>query len=166
LYPSALYIGIADGAHDDWEFLERHTTKQTFDFYHATEYLTTISESIFSLSIEMKNWLDDRCHQLKHTVGAAKNILDEMIDFKNKDLNDKHHESIEAAITYFQNNINKSRMNYSESVSNNHVIGSGVREAACKTIVKRRLCKSGMRWKETGAATMRKVNQYKFLIAA
>jgi hypothetical protein len=30
-------------------------------------------------------------------------------------------------------------------------IGSGVTEAACKSLVKQRLCASGMRWKTTGA---------------
>lgn len=30
-------------------------------------------------------------------------------------------------------------------------IGSGVTEAACKTIVKERMCKSGLRWIESGA---------------
>jgi len=31
-------------------------------------------------------------------------------------------------------------------------IGSGVTEAACKTIVKQRLCQSGMKWLELGAS--------------
>ncbi len=35
-----------------------------------------------------------------------------------------------------------------------HPIGSGVTEAACKVIVRQRLCNSGMRWKEKGAATV------------
>lgn len=30
-------------------------------------------------------------------------------------------------------------------------IGSGVTEAACKSLVKQRLCASGMRWKNKGA---------------
>ncbi|NEX22183.1 hypothetical protein G3480_18050 [Thiorhodococcus mannitoliphagus] len=30
-------------------------------------------------------------------------------------------------------------------------ISSGVTEASCKTLVKQRLCASGMRWKNTGA---------------
>ena len=30
-------------------------------------------------------------------------------------------------------------------------IGSGVTEAACKTLVKQRLCSSGMKWKDRGA---------------
>lgn len=35
--------------------------------------------------------------------------------------------------------------------SKNLPIGSGVTEAACKTIFKQRLCKSGMKWKDPGA---------------
>ena len=41
-------------------------------------------------------------------------------------------------------------MNYPEQVEKNLPIGSGVTEAACKTLVKQRLCGSGMRWKEKG----------------
>ena len=33
-------------------------------------------------------------------------------------------------------------------------IGSGVTEAACKVLVKQRLCGSGMQWKERGAAAV------------
>ena len=33
-------------------------------------------------------------------------------------------------------------------------IGSGVTEAACKVLVKQRLCGSGMKWKEPGAAAV------------
>ncbi len=42
-------------------------------------------------------------------------------------------------------------MHYSRHQSDNLPIGSGVTEAACKTLVKQRLCHSGMRWKEAGA---------------
>jgi hypothetical protein len=42
-YPDATYIGIADGAKANWEFLEKHTQHQILDFYHATEYLTEAS---------------------------------------------------------------------------------------------------------------------------
>jgi hypothetical protein len=41
-------------------------------------------------------------------------------------------------------------MDYAEHVAANHPIGSGVTEAACKTIVKQRLGQSGMRWKDKG----------------
>ncbi len=42
-------------------------------------------------------------------------------------------------------------MNYASHVNKNLPIGSGVTEAACKTLVKQRLCGSGMRWKTKGA---------------
>lgn len=72
LYPLAIKIGVADGAHDNWDFLIKHTDKQTLDFYHATEYLSDVADTIFSSIIERKRWLNDRCHELKHTPGAAK----------------------------------------------------------------------------------------------
>lgn len=193
IYPGARRIGIADGAHDNWEFLERHTQDQVLDFYHATEYLSKVATCLFSEAIERKAWLDDRCHELKHTPGSAGIILSEMERFKtailaqepvswslsniqkvkgivSTQLLEKAKEraraelpesasktkkekldALAAGITYFTNNISKSRMNYAEHVALNHVIGSGVTEAACKTIVKQRLCQSGMRWIDKGA---------------
>ena len=45
-------------------------------------------------------------------------------------------------------------MKYAEHLEQNLPLGSGVTEAACKTIVKQRLCCSGMKWKEAGAAVV------------
>jgi hypothetical protein len=42
-------------------------------------------------------------------------------------------------------------MDYAGHVEKNLPIGSGFPEAVCKTLVKQRLCGSGMRWKEKGA---------------
>lgn len=183
LYPDALYLGIADGAHENWNYVSKYTDQQILDFYHAAEYLTKVADSVFSTSLKEKtNWLDDRCHQLKHTSGAAKDILKEMESFKERELTKQQLKPIDAAITYFQNNIRDKRMDYAEHVAVNHPIGSGVTEAACKTIIKQRLCKSGMRWKEKGAAMIlslrtlvkstgrweqfwKKVNQYGFPVA-
>jgi hypothetical protein len=190
LYPSAIKIGVADGAHDNWDYLEKYTTKQILDFYHATEYLTAVAENLFSSSIEKKHWLDDRCHELKHRPGAASTILSELEEFeknlldgkpivwsssvlgpeekevlnkkvkheskpiRSKKERDKKQKSLTSAITYFRNNNQKSRMNYAENVTANHPIGSGVTEAACKTIIKQRLGQSGMKWKNKGAGVI------------
>jgi hypothetical protein len=42
-------------------------------------------------------------------------------------------------------------MNYSDYILKQFPIGSGVTEAACKTLIKQRLCRSGMRWGNKGA---------------
>ena len=64
------------------------------------------------------------------------------------------HEDVEAAITYFGNQSKAGRMDYPPLVAANVPIGSGVTEAACKVLVKQRLCGSGMKWKEPGAAAV------------
>jgi len=45
-------------------------------------------------------------------------------------------------------------MDYAGRVAANEPIGSGVTEAACKVIVKQRLCGSGMKWTEGGSAVV------------
>ena len=42
-------------------------------------------------------------------------------------------------------------MNYPSCLKKKIPIGSGVVEAACKVIIKQRMCNSGMRWTEEGA---------------
>ena len=56
---------------------------------------------------------------------------------------------MQAALTYFKNH--RQMMDYAMHTEKNLPIGSGVTEAACKTLVKQRLCGSGMRWKDQGA---------------
>lgn len=45
-------------------------------------------------------------------------------------------------------------MNYAVYGAMQLPIGSGVTEAACKTLVKQRLCGSGMQWTRRGAQTV------------
>jgi hypothetical protein len=45
-------------------------------------------------------------------------------------------------------------MDYCKYKQNNWPIGSGVIEAACKVIIKQRLCNSGMKWTDKGARTV------------
>ena len=149
-YPDANYIGIADGSKDNWSFLEQYTQKQTLEFYHATGYLKAVAPAAFPRQkAKRESWLDSKCHQLKHVPDAANDILQEMKSFQDKKLSDTVSENLESAITYFENH--KSQMNYAQAVEDNLPIGSGVTEAACKTVVKQRLCNSGMKWIEKGA---------------
>jgi hypothetical protein len=59
-------------------------------------------------------------------------------------------QGLQDAITYFRNHHHQ--MHYAEAIACHLPIASGVTEAACKVIVKARLCGSGMQWKEQGAA--------------
>lgn len=151
LYPKATYIGIADGAKDNWSFLEEHTEKQVLDFYHASEYLTKVASVAYPKEkAKREEWLETRCHQLKHESGAPKQLLAEMKSLREKGSNEEEEKQLESAITYFGNN--QHLMNYAVHVKKNWPIGSGVTEAACKTVIKQRFCGSSMKWKEKGAS--------------
>jgi hypothetical protein len=155
-YPKVTYVGVADGAKCNWPFLKRHTDTQTIDFWHVTEYLGKAANVMFRgkrKEAEKSEWLDQACHKLKHSVGSASRLLTEMAAFNSgHDLPKERRGALESTITYFTNNKNK--MKYAQNLKKNLPIGSGVTEAACKVIVKQRLCGSAMKWKEKGAAAV------------
>ncbi len=151
-YPQALYLGVADGAKDNWRFLEPYTTKQILDFFHAAEYLPNIADAAYPGKTDKprrKQWLREWRDKLKHQSGAVVKILEQARRYARKrKLSKAVRENLEKTIGYFDNN--QGRMNYPEHTQAGLPIGSGVTEAACKTLVKQRLCGSGMRWKEQG----------------
>jgi len=71
---------------------------------------------------------------------------------RKRKLNETIRTDLSSAISYFENHIDL--MDYPSHVKRKLPIGSGVIEAACKTLVKQRFCCSGMRWKEAGIKTV------------
>ena len=150
-YPSANLIGIADGAKENWNFLSQYTQEHTLDFWHATEYLSKAAEALYPRKKKDREiWFENKCHDLKHKHGAVSRIIKEVKDFsKNNKTSNPQKKKIKTFVTYFENH--KHMMNYARKVKRKEPIGSGVTEAACKVIVKQRLCKSGAKWKDRGA---------------
>jgi hypothetical protein len=151
IYPDARYAGVADGAPDNWTWLDGNTTWQVIDFWHATEYLHKASQAMASGKAKQQVWADDACHRLKHDSGAAKKLTTEMSLRLDDGVRIKAvREGLEKAITYFTNNGDK--MQYSLYRAMGLPLGSGVTEAACKCVAKARMGASGMRWDSKGAA--------------
>ncbi|UXE64568.1 MAG: ISKra4 family transposase [Woronichinia naegeliana WA131] len=150
-YPEATLVGIADGAESNWKFLEKQTEEQILDFYHASGYLGALAEALHPNTVsKQKEWLTENCRELKHEKGKAGELLNLMKEVKEEKSHSKNlTEKLQAAITYYENH--QHQMDYAEYIEKKYPIGSGVTEAACKTLVKQRLCCSGMRWKEKGA---------------
>lgn len=152
-FPNATAVGLADGASSNWAFLEAHTDVQTVDFYHVSEYLGDAAAAVFASNDERQAWLDDACHRLKHTLGAASALCRELEAFAERRLSKAGRKALDAAITYFKNQ--GARMAYARNVTRHWPIGSGVTEAACKVIIKERMCVAGgRRWTERGATTV------------
>ncbi|MCX5644152.1 MAG: hypothetical protein NTZ17_05635 [Phycisphaerae bacterium] len=149
-----LYGGVADGARDNWVFWETHTHRRIVDFYHAREYISKAATAIFGRDTKSRDvWVEDWSHRLKHKPGTAGRLLKELevrraaLDSQNFIERD---EALRQVIVYYTNNRN--RMGYPNHLKHKLPLGSGVTEAACKTVVKQRMCVSGSRWKDSGAS--------------
>jgi hypothetical protein len=153
--PDAHYVGIADGAKGNWEFLGRHTEVQVTDYWHAAEYLGKAAAVLYRGHPRTREaWLEEACHRLKHEPGGAEWVLKRLRSLARERPWAKADEDVQRAITYFANQSSAGRMDYAGRVAANEPIGSGVTEAACKVIVKQRLCGSGMKWTEGGSAVV------------
>ncbi|MBN1550696.1 hypothetical protein JW979_04470, partial [bacterium] len=121
------------------------------DFYHTTEHLSRAAEAIFGASSEYgKQWYLKWRDALKTDVTAPQSIIRSIEGYlqRNK-LPKSRADDVKKELTFFKRN--KKLMHYSEFISKGYPIGSGPVEAAAKTIVKQRMCRSGMRWSRPGA---------------
>jgi len=153
IFPKVPRIGLADGAAANWTFLKEKTNTLTIDFWHVSEYLAKAAKAMFpniKQASERELWLENACHDIKHKFGAASRILQELKNFaKEKKMNTNSRAELNTTITYITNH--KSKMRYHKNTAQNQPIGSGVTEAACKSLVKVRMCKGSARWKDEGA---------------
>jgi hypothetical protein len=153
--PDARYVGLADGAKDNWIYLDLITQAQVVDFYHVTEYVWKAAKALFAGSgSQLQPWAESWCHRLKHEPDAAARLIEDLQQRGAALGRARLPAEVESALTYVSNQVQGGRMNYAELVEQHIPIGSGVTEAACKVLVKQRLCGSGMRWKERGAAAV------------
>ena len=154
-FPQARYVGLADGAKGNWEFLSRHTDIQVIDFWHAAESLSDAADALFARERGAKRpWLESSCHRLKHEPRAARQLVRDLRRLAAEKGVAADQPEVEAAITYFTHQSRAGRMDDAPLVESYIPIGSGVTEAACQVLVKQRLCGSGMKWKEPGAAAV------------
>jgi hypothetical protein len=151
LYPHARWIGIADGAPGNWEFLGPHVHEEVLDFYHASQYVTQAADALFAErpASERSAWLEARCSMLKHDWHGARQLLAEWKATATQGWRADRRKMLQESIRYFENH--QRQMHYRRYQDMGWPIGSGVTEAACKTLVKQRLCRAGMRWTEAGA---------------
>jgi hypothetical protein len=151
LYPEARVIGIADGAQSNWDFLEWQVDEQILDYYHVREYLTRAADALFAhgTNQERAQWLQTHEQLLLEDWNGAAQIVAEWEAVKLDGWSKERRRQLQDCLRYFRNH--RYQMHYVRYRDMGWPIGSGVTEAACKTLVKQRLCRSGMRWTEHGA---------------
>lgn len=150
--PTLEVVFLSDGAPDHWEFFDSLgiAGAQALDFFHAAEHLNAALGAAYGEgSIKARRRFVELRHVLLEEAAGAASVLRSLKRLAKLPKISAHRtRMIERAVRYFE--THRERMRYSELRERNIPIGSGVMEAACKTLVAQRLKLSGQRWSEQG----------------
>lgn len=123
------------------------------DFYHACEYLGDLAQVLFDDPRASHAWLRRMRHWLKYERHAVFRILHSAAKHRSERALSKADETTyRAAYNYL--NRHQGSMDYCQYRRQGFPIGSGVTEAACKTVFTQRFKESGMTWKHEGGQTI------------
>ena len=146
--PDLTVVKLADGAKDNWTFLTHALPGgvELIDFYHAAEQLKGAFDAAYGAhSPKAAAQFEKHRHRLRHESDGVEGVIRALLYLRSKH---PHNERITQVLGYFR--TNRHRMGYAEAKAQGLPIGSGVVEAACKTLVTERLKRSGMRWSARG----------------
>lgn len=146
--PDLQVVQVADGAPDNWQYLGETLPfgVEVLDFYHATEHLGAALGVAYG---EGTPAYQARLETLRTTLRDASQGVDTVIRALGRlRMRYPRRQAIQKALAYFR--AHRHRMPYADLRARNVPIGSGVVEAACKTLVSQRLKRSGMRWRMVG----------------
>jgi hypothetical protein len=147
-HPDLRVVKVADGAPDNWTYLGELLPlgEEVLDFYHAAEHLGAALGAAYG---EGTPPYQERLETLSTVLRDAPEGVDTVIGALCR-LRTRYprRQAIHTALAYLREH--RHRMRYSDLRAQNLPIGSGVVEAACKTLVSQRLKRSGMRWRTAG----------------
>jgi hypothetical protein len=132
---------------------KRLTWTRVADYFHASERIWAMAEALFGKGTqEASGWATRMLKSLKKPSGASRVLHSAASHFHHRQLSKTKTEEFWKAYRYIQSRTR--HMRYSDYASAHIPLGSGVTEAACKTIFTQRLKNSGMRWSHEGAKTI------------
>lgn len=159
LFTAERVVCVTDGAEWIRNLVQTHFSKaiHIIDLYHAREHLIDLCKLLFDRDLKRLNrhkekWWDDL------DDGNIEKIIREALSLMPRD--ETAATKVRTSIGYFE--TNQERMRYADFKKQGLFVGSGVIEAACRTIVGQRLKQSGMEWTVRGAnsiITLRNVIQ-------
>jgi hypothetical protein len=132
---------------------ERLLWTRVVDYYHASERLWTMAEALFGKGPTGRAWAR-RMQKLLKKPNGVRRVLASAAALRSRYpiKSQTKKEGFRKAYDYLR--VRTKSMRYAAYKRVGIPCGSGVTEAACKTIYTQRLKLSGMRWQEAGAQTM------------
>ncbi len=127
--------------------------QRVVDYYHVAERVWTMSRLLFGKDTQAAyGWAIRMLKNLKRPGGPSRVLHSAASHFNRRKLKPTAEKNFWKAYRYLQKRTQF--MRYHEYARRHIPLGSGVTEAACKTIFTQRLKLSGMRWSHAGAAAI------------
>ena len=141
-------VALCDGAPWTWntvaECCPEHTV-ELLDFYHASKHLWTLARAVWGEgAVRAGEWVEEQERRLLE--GDLDAFFEALKRWAGKEA---YAQAAGDELRYFESN--RSRLRYAEALERGDPIGSGMVEAACKTIVCVREKQPGMRWRKDTA---------------
>lgn len=146
--PDLTLVKLADGAADNWTYLSTALPPgvELIDFYHACEHLKGAFDTAYGEnSSTSKAQFEKYRYILRDGQAGVEKIIRALAHLRDSHPRKK---KLATELAYFRRH--RHRMHYAEAQAQNLPIGSGVVEAACKTLATQRMKRSGMRWRHRG----------------
>ena len=152
-HPTEYFENVIESMEDPRHPGRRLTWTRIVDFYHACEYLAKLAQVLFTNVRASHAWLKRMRHWLKHEWNAVFRILHSAAKHRSQRVLSAAKQKVyQGAYNYL--NTHQEWMDYREYRRQGFPIGSGVTEAACKTVFTQRFKESGMTWKLEGGQTI------------
>jgi hypothetical protein len=146
--PDLKVVKLADGAPDNWTYLSETLPfgDACLDFYHASDHLSDTLAAAYGEGTPVYHKRFETLRAvLRDDAKGPDKVIQALCRLRTRY---PRRQVIHKTVTYFQEH--RHRMPYARLRSQHLPIGSGVVEAACKTLATQRLKRSGMRWRQAG----------------
>ena len=148
--PDLTLVALADGAEENWRYFEGEKWEEAIkivDHGHASQHLKAALATYYRDTIDGRAEYERLRLILRDKPGGIDEVIGELNRLDRK-LYERNHprrrKLLRKERKYFKNQ--RERMDYAYYQELGLPIGSGVVEAACKTLATQRLKQSGMNW--------------------
>lgn len=125
------------------------------DAFHVAQYVQEAANAIEGTdSPEARVLAATWRETLKEHADGAEKVLRSMRGKLSSVPTQTRQQELTTAINYIANQNEAGRMNYADAIERNYPIGTGITEAAAKTIVGTRMKRAGSRFSQHGGQTV------------
>ena len=160
--PCPILVLTSDGAPDNWRILEGMENSlrdegvlkkddavyKIADFYHASQHLKRATDLFYGENSPASYGAHEELRRILRDEDAGVSIVVKRLTYFRNQSEGRKRDQLSTKLEYFRSRT--VLMNYAEFQRLGLPIGTGVTEAACKTLVTQRMKRSGMRWGNPG----------------